>query len=868
MAKKKKEIKVNNPPQNNFLSKFNLEEFIPRKHHVWIVMILIVLAFLIFLNPLYFGNKTFQSGDIISFQAMRPYIDNHGDGYTLWNSLIFCGMPAYAIGVSFKWFNLIAVIFALGRDLFASLFSVKYTMWSFYLIVFGITSYFLMNYLTKNTLISLFTAITSAFSTGIIAMLYIGHVTKLNPISMMPLVILMLLKLQERIRLLDVLILIVALQILLLGFHVQVIFYMFLTIALYFIYYFLYSLIKKEVQLRNNIFKSASTFIIALFIALLIQSDNSTQIYEYTSFSTRGTESIVDKISDKQQSTTSDFYSYHTDWSFSPGEILTFIIPSYYGFGNSTYRGPLTNNQQYNVNTYFGQMPFVDVAQYMGVIVFFLGIFAMIIEWKNPFVRFLTIISIIAIIISFGKNFSILFDLLFYHLPLFNKFRVPSMILIIVQISFPILAGYGLLKIISLRDISNFRVKNIFKNISIFLTSIFVVSLLLNNAITTWFIGRINDYAAVISISNQQQARMHQAFSGYTSGMFTNDLIFALLFLAITAWSATLYVNKRLSRDIFISVIILISIIDLWRIDSRGAQYVPNQVEENLFNEPEYIKVIKSQNDKDPFRILNLKQDGSLGAINRNSNFNAHFLIEDFYGYSSIKPRTYQDIMDVVGPVNQTEWRMLNVRYLITDKAIPENQLPYLKNLSSGENNYVYKNMIELPRAYFVNRVETRSAMDILQTIKKNAFDPKEVAFVEKENLKTDPTDSTAFININEYNYEKITLDVNASGNNFLFLGNTFISGYADYKLFKIPTGWKALVDGTETDIYKTNYGFMGILVPKGKHIVEFSYAPLSFYITKYISLILSLIVVLGLIMTSVFEIMRTKRAKLTIPKI
>ncbi len=143
---------------------------------------------------------------------------------------------------------------------------------------------------------------------------------------------------------------------------------------------------------------------------------------------------------DQSQKTETDFYEYATNWSFSPGEVLTWIVPSYYGFGKSVYNGPLTQNRDVEVNTYFGQMPFVDVAMYMGVIVFFLAILSMVVNWKDPFVRYLTILAAIATLISFGRTFPLFYDLMFHYFPFFDKFRVPSMILVLVQLSFPILS--------------------------------------------------------------------------------------------------------------------------------------------------------------------------------------------------------------------------------------------------------------------------------------------------------------------------------------------------------------------------------------------------------------------------------------------
>ncbi len=101
-----------------------------------------------------------------------------------------------------------------------------------------------------------------------------------------------------------------------------------------------------------------------------------------------------------------------------------------------------------------------------------------------------------------------------------------------------------------------------------------------------------------------------------------------------------------------------------------------------------------------------------------------------------------------------------------------------------------------------------------------------------------------------EYKDEVVTAEVKASGNNFLFFGDTYMTGNIDYKLFKLQTGWKAYIDNHQTVIYKTNHGFMGIVIPAGKHDVIFKFAPESFYITKYIDLILSGLVVFGFIFT------------------
>ncbi len=826
--------------KETFFSKFNLEEFIPRKYHVLAVILVIFILFLIFLNPLYFGGKTFQAGDIVTSKSLQPYVQNHEDGYTLWDPYIFCGMPAYALGTGYKWFNLIYVGITSVKKVFISIFSSDYTAWTIYLIILGITSFFLVKYLTKNTLVSLFSAVSTSFSMGIIVFLFIGHVTKLAALGFYPLIFLMLLKFQNKIRLIDILILIITLQLSIQSFHAQIIFYTLFAVTIYYIYFFVRSLAKKEIENRNRILKSAGVFIGSLIIALLIQSDNISQIYQYTPYSTRGTESILDKTSGKVEQNTSEYYEYHTGWSFSPEEVMTFIIPSYYGFGSSTYNGPLTNNQPVKVNTYFGQMPFVDVAVgYMGIIVFVLALFGIFTRWKDPFVQFLTILSGIALIISFGKNFPVLFDLLFYYLPGFNKFRVPSMILVLVQLSIPVLAGFGLMRIISLRNENNDKLKSLIKNLAIGSLAVFVLSLLLNSAIAGWFTSRINDYAASIQQNQPRLAQQFNALAGYASGMFSGDLLFAFAFLSITFWAAVGYINLKISGDFLVLIIILMTVIDLWRIDARGEDYINNPDLKNLYTQPEYVTAIKNQGDKEPFRILNLKQDGSYGAINNNANFNAYFLLEDLYGYSAIKPREFQDIIDVVGPANPTLWRMLNVKYIVTSKPV---NLAGFSLINKSDKSIVYRDEDALPRIYFVDSVKIDTGMSLLNRIKNSSFDPKNVAFTG-EKIDVGPVDSTAYARILDYKDELIKVDANASGNNFLFLGNNYI-----------PYGWKASIDGNKTKIYKADYGFMGIVVPKGRHSIEFTFAPESFYVSKYIALILSSSLILILIVALIFK--------------
>ncbi|HPO57009.1 MAG TPA: YfhO family protein [Ignavibacteriaceae bacterium] len=843
---KKKSVTKSAVQSNSFLASFDLEKILPQKYHLLAVFLVIVILFLIFLNPMYFGGKTFQSGDILTSKSLIPYVEKDRDGFSLWNPHLFLGLPAYAMGTTFPWFNIIALVFTEIRDFFTSLFSVDYTRWSFYLILLAFSSFTFMRYLTKNTLVSLFTALATAFSTGIIVFLFIGHVTKLTSLAWYPLVFLFILKFQEKIKLIDFLLLIIVLQLFIQGFHVQIIFYTLFAIGVYYIYFFLRYLVAKQKDKITSLIKSGLLLTAAIVVALLISADNFTQIWEYTPYSTRGTVGILEATQEPTTKSESDFYEYHTSWSFSPEEVMTFIIPSFYGFGNVTYKGPLSNEQDVEVNTYFGQMPFVDVAMYMGVLVFFLALFGAFAGWKDPMIRFLSILTLISLIISFGKNFSVLFDLMFYYFPYFDKFRVPSMILVLVQLSVPVLAGLGLFKIINLLREKDEKLIKVLKYTAYAAIGIFALSILLSGVVSSWFESRVADFAASLPPQRQQMAQQYNALAPFMADMFIGDMILAFAFTALFFGGSLLYLNRKISSDVLVLIAIVMVVIDLWRIDSRGARYHENPDIQAMFNKPDYVAAIESQKDTAPFRMLNLKQDGSLGSFNQNSNFNAYFLLEDFYGYSGIKPRSFQDMMDVIGPANPTLWNMANVKYIVTDA---KQGIPGMTPVFSNDKTTLWKNDSVLPRLFLVDTVVTARNIDVLNMIKDNSFNPKNKAYIHEGTIKVDTPDSTAFVKITKYTDEIITADVKTTGNNFLVFSTTYI-----------PTGWKATIDGAEAIIHRVNHGFMGITIPSGTHKVQFTYAPSSFFLTEYFVLIVSSLVILGVLL-SVAPHLKKKKA-------
>ncbi len=823
MTKKKKSSPKKT--KESWLSAFDFSSLIPAKYQTFFAIAVIVLLIVIFFNPLFFGNKTFQSGDIITIKSMRSYIEKERDGFTLWNPYIFCGLPAHATGTALRWWDFIGAVYSKGKGIISGLFSNNFAGHTLNLMLIAFGSFVFMRSIKASLLVSLFVALATAFSTGIIVMVYIGHITKLISLAAFPIVLMLLLRMNKRVRLIDFIMLVIALHFVVLGTHVQIIYYIFLTAAFFYIFYFITALIEKKNEFVKQIFKSAAVFTVASLIAVAMSYDSYSQLWEYNKYSTRGTKSIIEQQTKSEEKSESDFYNYATNWSFSPEEVLTFFVPSFYGFGNSTYKGPLTQNRPVHVNTYFGQMPFVDVAQYMGIVVFVLALLGIVLGWKNRFIQFLTYLNLIFLIVSFGRNLPLLYDLFFHYLPLFDKFRVPSMILNITQMTIPILAGFGLMEISERRKTEDKNLMQILFKGALIFGGLFVIALIFKSSLAGWFVEHVK--------SAGQKAQQLQPLYDYMGNMFTSDLLFFLAFTALTLGVIYSFLRKNLSADIMVIALIGLAMFDLIRIDARGAHYVDEVNLEQAFKMPDYIKAIKSEKNTEPYRILNLKQEG-LGSVRQNSNYNVYFLEQDFYGYSSVKPRTYQDLIDVVGLGNATLWRMLNVKYIVTDKRV---NIAGFTQILGKQKTFVYRNENALPRVYFVDTVETKPLMTFLNQIKQNQIDPKKKAFLENDEIVVDKPDTTARITSIDYKDEHITITAESSGNNFLFLGDTYY-----------PPGWKAYIDGMETKIYKTNHGFRGIIVPQGKHKIDFIYAPASFFIGMYASLILNVLIILALV--------------------
>ncbi len=837
MAKLK--AKQSNSSFGNTNTKFTL---IPEQYQDYIFIGLLALLVFVFFGGVVTSYEIAASDNFASI-SFKNYLKDAAESgeFPHWVPYIFGGMPSYSslLVTGERYWDFTAQIFFGYTKIVGSIFGNDSIRVIQFYIIFSIGMYLLMRTKKHATYVALFTAIAAVFSTGIIHWVMIGHNTKPITLAVLPFVFLLSEKILEEFKLIWIALLVVALHLLFESAHVQMMFYSGVAVGLY----ILFELISRAVTKNKltNVLKLIGVMLVAGGIAFALSSDRYLAIQEYTPYSVRGSAPIADTGGNKSDDHGGNSYEYATMWSFSPQEVISFVLPSYYGFGKLPYSGPATGGQEAHIPTYWGQKVFEDVPPYMGILIFFLGIYGFIRFRKDIFVQSLMVVSIFILFLSFGNNLSIIYDIFFYYVPSFNKFRAPSMALAIMQFAFPILAGYGLTAIIE--DWKEGKTPSKFAIQLISISGGFLIlGLLFAGAGKEFYMSSMANSA---NQTFQNVSKQVPDIQEFIWGVFSTDwLVIGLLFLSfgLVTWGL---IKNKINLNIYIPVIILILLIDLWRMGWRPLELSKEDTVAQSLQKSDVIEFLEK--DKNIFRIADFAMS------NISPNLPAYYRLENVGGYHPAKLRVFQDLLDVAdqGSTSQVTnpflWNLLNVKYIIAPQQMGPQPV-----FQSRQNGWlVYENTSNLPRTFFVDSIVVAKPMEILTNIKETKFDPMQVAFMEKAPVSSiEPVSDGASVNIVEKKNEYIKIKVNATGNNLLFLSEVY------YPL------WKATIDGKETEIYKTNYAFRSIIVPKGEHTVEFKLETPGFEKGKMLSIITNILLAILLAFSIFIEWKNKKKAE------
>lgn len=859
------------------------------KYHTPIFLGLIFLALIIFFSGPIFSNHIFNSSDFLSWESFRPYLDMMDKkGETpLWIPYIFSGMPGFAsfLVTGDRWWDLTMKIIYSSEHIVGFI-NYPVTRVVFHYFIYGMGMYLLMRSKKAARSTSFFVAMAAIFSTWIIIYIMIGHNTKIMVLMTFPYIFLCLEKLIKRPSILYSGLLILAVHVLWEAGHLQTAFYGACAVGIYLLIELIGALTDKAKTTKvANVLIAGAILGVAGAFAYGMGWDRNMAVQEYLPYSTRGAASItVDPNHQQGAMEVGQGYDYSTRWSFSPGEMFTYVVPGYFGFGKVEYPIPGSTEPAKHQMLYWGQMDFTDAAHYMGIAVLVLGIFGMWMNRRNRFAQTLIGIGLFGLLLSFGKNFSILYDLFYNMVPGFSKFRAPSQSLVLLEFVFPILAGYGIESLIAMRKSNENEKANRAILYGAVLFGVFTLIGLLGQALLK------SSYTSAIAGTGKEIAKYSDAVD-FIFNMTMTDWLFSGFFGVATLLVMYYYLKGKLTPITFKVALLGLLLFDLWRVDYRPMETVSKDEAFAVFEPTDVDAFLDADSSK--YRIMDLTT---------HPNFPARHFHEHILGYSSAKMRSYQNLLDVAGdgdrPTAPLAQRILNTKYVITSaqrNAPPQNYQGMTVAFQSRQRPVtVYRLDDALPRAWFVNRVEVLDEKTTLERIRDNAFDPRDVAYLVqplKEQIQPigysagttpkvmldsagnpvpdttlgsetlsnenprpgthiDPlttaegaqqSNGNGSVRVTRYEPLHIGMDVETPGTNFLVISE-----------INYPPGWEATIDGKPAEIIQTDYLLRGLVIPPGKHTIEMNYVEAGFDTGKYTSLGLNL-VMFGVIIAGVF---------------
>lgn len=769
----------------------------------------LLLVVLIYRAPLVFGGKSPVGADVIGSEGKSHQIEQYRQRTgkrALWNPYVFSGMPVYHRygGLTRSLDNLLGLAAnTSGRN------------GALYLFIGGVGMLLLLRYLGLSRFPALIGALCFLLMPHWQGLLEAGHFAKFRPIMMMPWVLVSFLFLLDRRSLLAWLCFLLAFCLQLRTQHYQILFYTGLLLLAVGVRYGI-AWLRQGAYLR--ILTTVAMILGAVGLLLLMVAQPLWVTREYTPYSIRGG-------TGEAGSTGLDF-DYATGWSFSPREMLTLVMPRFFGGTSSErYSGaavPPEIMARYfrdgRIPGYWGDMPFSGNTEYLGVVALILAALGLYAHRRNGLLLALAILAAFSLLLSFGRHFPALYSLFFQHMPVFSKFRVPSMILVLMMFIVSLLAAFGMASLLH-TDRSRFpALGRAVLWIGGGLVLIGLIPLLFGGAFSFQRPGEPGRYGRLLPYLEAARRDMMRA-----------DALRLILLAGASCGLIWTYLRGWWSSRLIVSVcFFLLVLVDLISVGSgfltpdRLAD--PKALEQTHFAQSGVDRFLLS--DKGVHRIL------PVGELFNSNDWGYYH--QPVSGYDPAKLRVTQDVIesclykgwDPRAPINWNVANMLNAKYVIAAGAISS---PHLGLAYADESSHVmvYRNLTALPRAFFVADYEViPQRKDRLARLNDRAFNPASTAILEFDpGLTLAKPDSAAAADVVLFEPDRVVLETRNPQAGLLVLSEIYY-----------PKGWRALVDGSDVPIYKTNHLLRSVWVPEGEHAVEFRFEPATFFRSERIS--------------------------------
>lgn len=613
---------------------------------------------------------------------------------------------------------------------------------------------------------------------------------------------------------------------------------------------------KKEMP---QFLKATGVLLMAGILGVCINLSNLYHTYEYSKETMRGKSELVKPDSHNQTKSGLE-RDYITQWSYGIGETFSLLVPNVKGgasvplAANEKAMGkanPMYNSIYSQIGQYWGEQPGTSGPVYVGAFVMFLFVLGLFIV-KGPMKWALLSATVLSVLLSWGKNFMGFTDFFLDYIPMYDKFRAVSSILVIAEFTIPLLAVLALKEVMARPQLVKEQVRSFY--ISLGLTG--GIALLFALAPGFFFPSYVSsmEMQALQGIPADQLAPLLANLEEIRQSIFTSDAWRSFFVIMIGTAVLWLYGMGKLKAKVTILALAVLCLADMWSVNKRylyDEQFVEKVQQDNSFKPTETDKAILADKTLD-FRVLNLAGN----TFNENTTSYWH---KSIGGYHAAKLRRYQEMieehistemngvfkavseaggdMQKVAPSGFPVLNMLNTRYFIFPLQ--------------GGKTVPIQNPYTLGNAWFVNEVQyvdnANEEIDALHRI-----DPAKTAVVDKkfsaEVKSAAETDTLGTIKLTAYEPNDLKYEVNSK------TGGTVVFSEIYYP------GWQAYIDGVEAPHGRADYILRAMNVPAGKHVVEFKFDPKSLHVTETVAFVALGVLTCVLVLFLFLQVRRARR--------
>lgn len=637
--------------------------------------------------------------------------------------------------------------------------------------------------------------------------------------------------------------------------HVQMSYYFFFVILFFVGAYFEKAWRTKTLP---QFFKASAVLIVAALVGIAANVSNLYHTYAYSKETMRGKSELVQTGDAAKQTSSGLDRDYITQWSYGIDETLTLLVPNFKGGASTALSqsetamskaNPMYSSLYGSLTQYFGTQPMTSGPVYVGAFVLFLFVLGCFIV-KGPLKWALIGATFFSIVLSWGKNFMPLTDFFIDYVPLYNKFRAVSSILVIAEFTIPLLAIFALKRLLEEPEILKQEKKSL--GISLLLTA--GIALLLAVAPGSIGSGYVPaQEAQMLQNAVNQQMIPANELSGILANLgemraelVSSDALRSFIIIGIGCSLLWLYASGKLRSSLTIAGITILCLADMWGVNKRylnDAQFVPHSIRTETFTKTNTDELILQDTSLD-YRVLNF-------ATSTFDDNNTSYWHKSVGGYHPAKLRRYQEMIEHhISPEMQAAYKaiataggemdsvdankfrilnMLNTKYFIFPAGQQRQTVPIL-------NPHAYGN------AWFVNKVQyVNNANEEIDAL--DSIIPTETAVVDarfKDVLKGTTEsykDSLSSIRLTSYTPNRLTYETNNAQD-----------GIAVFSEIYYPDGWHVTIDGQPAELARADYILRTMYVPAGQHTIEMRFDPTSLHVTEGIAYGALALLVIGII--------------------